>query len=480
MFSAIIIKDHLGKPVQPVFYVQHSDTTKEQHFAACVYFSLDLLSGGHRLKEEKPDLLSGPTGLPPGQFLPATTLIMFLINLHHHPDCSEDLLCKDNHPYYALWKKLVPLLLRPVTDPSANQEFVNILKDFTAPGISIQIETTQSENEQTLNKCFFPEKLVPKAFFCNITQEVMDKPCYISNAATPIEENALKRHLIAYKKDPLTNLPASEIDIKYLNSLAEDIKLFVNKVEMLHTFLDHKDAVERYELFLPRLTNNKLSRKEMFLILKVDKAKVLYGYGVSLFKEKNYQEALHVFKLVLEAFEYNKKPVQAAGCLYNITSCYMRLFDYENAKKRIEQCLELRQKNLPANDEAIVKAQKKKHDIEGHKLACQKFEEANKLFKTKQYTDALPLYEETIKLHLLDDERLALYHYNTGSCYDRLKNIDKAIQHTGLAYEKRLNLYGEKDASTLKAKNKLARLQQQEEVGLSDTQENVSVSTLHL
>ena len=46
--------------------------------------------------------------------------------------------------------------------------------------------------------------------------------------------------------------------------------------------------------------------------------------------------------------------------------------------------------------------------------------------------------------------------------------------------KKRLNLYGEKDASTLKAKNKLARLQQQEEVGLSDTQENVSVSTLHL
>ena len=209
---------------------------------------------------------------------------------------------------------------------------------------------------------------------------------------------------------------------------------------MLHTFWDHKDAVERYELFLPRLTNNKLSREEMFLILKADQAKFLYGYGVSLFKEKNYQEALRVFQLVLEAFEYDKKPVQAAACLYNITSCHMRLFDYENAKKPIEQCLELRQKNLPANDEATVKAQKKKHDIEDHKLAYQKFEEANKLFKTKQYTDALPLYEKAIKLHLLDDERLALYHYNTGSCYDRLKNIDKAIQHTGLAYEKTAKL----------------------------------------
>ena len=337
MFDKIIIKDELENVTQPILGPQ---ATKEQHFAACIVLFLDSVSGGHLLSRIMPGVLEHPTSLAPGQFAPATTLIMFISNFHSHPEFSTERVFADDHPYKPLACQFAHLLQCPMGDAneiaSVNQAVVDILRVFVAPRIGkIQIDSIESKNQQVLNKCGFPLSLVPE-FVCNITQQLFDMPCYISNHTTPIEKSALKKHLFEYHKDPLTNKEASESDIKDLLDLAEHITLFVNKVDMMHTALGHEDSVKRYNPFLSHLKDSNISLDKMHLILKADQAEFLYSDALSLFKSKKYQQALSTFEMALDGFHYDKKPVEKAACLYNIASCYDHLDNIDKAIQHTE------------------------------------------------------------------------------------------------------------------------------------------------
>ena len=60
------------------------------------------------------------------------------------------------------------------------------------------------------------------------------------------------------------------------------------------------------------------------------------------------------------------------------------------------------------------------------------FTEANKYYNEKNYTKAIELYESAID----NNENIACSYYNSGVCFIKLKNFDKAIEMIKTALKK--------------------------------------------
>lgn len=295
MFGKVTITDENGKLVKPML----NSSVPAEHFAGCVQLFFDLASGGRIIRAAIPAAFSSLRGSSAENFSSMTAITMFVTSFHDHPDFKpEDVVNKPAHPYYAVSKALVGVLNRNVKDAGANLVFADFLQSFSAPGIQkISVEHLRTRRQERLEICGFPEESVPEAFMCQLSVNVMDTPAYMSNLNARCEAGFLRRCIDEKGRDPFTNSPATESNMKFDEGLGQQIELFVRKVELVYALLGYKVAIKRYPEFVSAITDENVSIDTMRLIMQADQASALYENALESFKEGRYKDAVMAFSI---------------------------------------------------------------------------------------------------------------------------------------------------------------------------------------
>ncbi len=148
-------------------------------------------------------------------------------------------------------------------DTSANLYFLDLLTQMKVPGIySIKFSDDFTDNERILYQHNFSNDQIPEAYFCLLSNQVMDEPCFdkrISNE-TRYDYNKLNQYLQKTGKNPHTNNTLAPHDISFDRDLQARIENFIKKVRLIPKYFP-KTYNDMYRQYIEAI-NGELSSTE--------------------------------------------------------------------------------------------------------------------------------------------------------------------------------------------------------------------------
>ena len=156
----------------------------------------------------------------------------------------------------------------------------------------------------------------------------------------------------------------------------------------------------------------------------------LFNEGEILDKQKNYQEAINVYKEALDIFFKAGDTLGIAYCYNNIGSRYYNLDEYNNSMEYYHKAIEIKRKLVETNPSSTLYLSLAR-SVQG--LGDNNYFLGN-------YDKALKYYEETQKLNELSnsvtgkDANIALYYW-LGKVNENLGNKTEALRYYNLQYE---------------------------------------------
>lgn len=252
----IKIVDLNGKPVVAKL---DKEASPAEHFVGCVKLFCDLRAGAPEVLTQMRSML-GPTDNIDTQLIPFYATPLFVWWVNQHPYFSIQKINDPKDQNYACFQQINTLMKdRDIQDSSLYEEFIDALLQFKVPGIRSIAITPTSKNGSKLNRCRFPEKLIPEKFLCAISSNIMDLPAIDKrNPNVVYEKQNIVKHIKRYRKNPHTNVALQESDLEDSN-LLKQLNLFMEKVQWIHDEFSKKENPIPYEKYIDDIVNDAVS-----------------------------------------------------------------------------------------------------------------------------------------------------------------------------------------------------------------------------
>lgn len=418
------------------------------YYAYCVEYVIDLLNGGPKLSKVFERYgRNNPLGTIDA---PKAAILEFINCLHKHPSFSPELVLNKDNINYHVFQKISALMHEvELDDTSAHIYFLNLLSQMKVPGIlSISISDDFTDNERILYQYNFPNDLIPEAYFCSLSNQVMDEPCFDKRISTETryDNQKLCRHLEETGKNPYTNNKLAQHDIAFDRSLQARINNFIKKVQLIPQYFPktYNDIYQQRKLaitselssteFEAQLlaeskANQNSPNEEVAIKALCTNAQNInphksYQSAIDAFKNKDFKQSIFLFQQALRIFEIKcaKDSIECFRCYSGLVSCHRDLKDYDTAIKLAEEAFYFFEGKhdlsslVKKYEECLTIRQDKPSDI---------YNSAVKDYKEKHYIVSLHKLLFVIVLYRQKNDKaeLATCHSTLASCYRELKNF---------------------------------------------------------
>ncbi len=242
-----------------------------EHFAMCARLAVDLANGGSELVSRLNEMVSliNPVEIMDTKTiaLPGVFVRFFMGTLQTSAFFKpEEVMVNPRDPNFQHYQNIIKIAELPIDNTSAINVFFNIITLFKIPGIEkIDIQSDSSKNQLRLEAINFPEELIPENHKCQLSQEVMTKPC-----SDPVNSDVVIDYSVFCRvlgkngnKNPYTNTPLRPDQLVVSAELMSNIDLFVQKAEYLFQFFQDKQRYDRkYKQHIELLMDHRMSLEE--------------------------------------------------------------------------------------------------------------------------------------------------------------------------------------------------------------------------
>lgn len=188
---------------------------------------------------------------------------------------------------------------------------------------------------------------------------------------------------------------------------------------------------------------------------------VLYQEAVKIYNEKNYPLAKDKFDAALKNFQKKDGDSIACGnCYSGLASCYREMKEFIPAIDHCEKALLIFYNRDKDKLEKLISKYNDCLKLSGI-IPKSIYDQAVDIYKNKKEFLPLALYKLLFVLPQFSNElQQASCHSTIASCYEKLSQFDKAIEHIEKALDLRKIQLGDKHELTQHAKSKLNELKQ--------------------
>lgn len=333
MFTASII-DYQNHPVLPSF---DTNSSAAEYFASCIYLLIQMLNDDKNPSARLEEIMGNSKSR---KLIQASSIIVFLDNLHAHSFFKKENILNRKDPNYIIYQKINQLLRKDINDLSIIPTLINLLKEFKIPGIkSIEINETQKRpDESSLNQSNsdgFERK------------EENKDPLHLQKSALKYQKAGnFNKALDLFEQ-------AIILFVKNGNPYSEEIYHCYSSMLTCYRELKKYDiAIEKAKLgikiFYGQLPDISRLINELDICLRLEKISIskICSLAKIFYDDKNYSIAL-VYLLIAEKNSSEKDLSNLAVIYSNIASFYRELGEYNHAVNYCEKALDIRKKQDP-------------------------------------------------------------------------------------------------------------------------------------